>query len=150
MLGKKNMEKIVIRQATPSDIEGLIPLYIWLYKQFMTRGFDASASSEAPLSPTNKLSIVGLVASDEAEARRLLRMFLDSEEATIFVAEQEGRLVGFLEVAMKQDHPGLLPVQKRSGPGYPGSFWIVDSSYREAFRSLWAAAFQWVQEKKAS
>jgi Acetyltransferase (GNAT) family len=77
-------------------------------------------------------------------------MFLESEEATIFVAEREGRLVGFLEVAMKQDHPGLLSVLKRSGPGYPGSFWIADPSYREAGRSLWAAAFQWVQEEKAS
>jgi len=144
------MEKIVIRQATPSDIEGLIPLYIGLYKQFTTHGFDASASSEASLSPTNKLGIVGLVAFDEAEARRLLRMFLESEEATIFVAEREGKLVGFLEVAMKQDQPGLLSGLSRSGPGYPGSFWVSDLSYREAGRSLWAAAFQWVQEQKAS
>src|SRR5579884_2082937 len=126
------MEKIVIRQATLADTEGLISLYIELYKQFTSHGFDPSVSSEASLSPTNKPGIVGLVASDEAEARRLLRMFLESEDATIFVAEREGKLVGFLEVAMKQDHPGLPSGLSRSGPGYPGSFWVSDLAYREA------------------
>jgi hypothetical protein len=142
------MEKIVIRQATPLDIEGLIPLYVGLHKQFTTHGFDAFSEAKARKLPENKLGIVGLVASDEAEARRLLRMFLDSKEATIFVAAQEERLVGFLEVALKQDYPGLLSGLSRSGPGYPGSFWIADPSYREAGKSLWAAAFQWVQEHK--
>jgi GNAT superfamily N-acetyltransferase len=146
------MEKIVIRHATPSDIEGLIPLYLGLHKQLTARSMSASASSNAPGLPENKLGIVGLVASDEAEARRLLRTLLNSEEATIFVASQEGALVGFLEVAMKQDHPGLLSVVQRSGPGYPGSFWITDPSYIQqgVGRWLYTAAFQWVQEQKAS
>ena len=140
------MEKIVIRQATPSDIEELIPLYVGLHKQLTTHDFD---DTKIPKQPEKQLGIVGLVASDDkAEARRLLHTFLDSEEATIFVVEQEEKLVGFLEVAMKQDHPGLLSVLKRSGPGYPGSFWISDPSYNAAGRSLWAAAFQWVQEQR--
>lgn len=142
------MEKIVIRQATPLDIEGLLPLYVGLHKQLTTHSIDSFGEAKADELPEDKLGIVGLVASHEAEARRLLQTFLDSEEATIFVAVQEERLVGFLEVATKQDYPGLLSGLKRSGPGYPGSFWIADPSYREAGRSLWAAAFQWVQERK--
>ncbi len=146
------MDTIMIRQAIPQDIDALISLYIGFHQEFTARHRDAFREENVSKQPGGKLGIVGLVVSHEAEARRLLHVFLESEQATIFVAEREGKLVGFVEVAMQQDHPGLLSVIQRSDPGYPGSFWLSDPSYRKqgVGRSLVSAAFRWAQEQKAS
>ncbi len=152
------MSEIIIRQATLQDIDALIPLYTGFYQEVTTRVREASRNGEAFREetafeqPEQKLSVVGLVVSHEAEARRLLRLILESELATIFVAERAGKLIGFIEVALQQSHPGLLSVNQRSGPGYPGSFWLSDPSYiKEGVgRSLMSAAFRWTQEQKAS
>jgi GNAT superfamily N-acetyltransferase len=146
------MDTPIIRQAIPQDIDALISLYIGFHQEFAARHKDAFREENVSKTTQGKLGIVGLIVSHEAEARRLLHLFLKSEQATIFVAEREGKLVGFIEVAMQQDHPGLLSAIQRSGPGYPGSFWLSDPSYRKqgVGRALVIAASRWAQEQKAS
>ena len=123
------MDTIMSRQALPQDIDALISLYIGFHQEFTARHRDAFREENVSKQPGGKLGIVGLVVSHEAEARRLLYVFLESEQATIFVAEREGKLVGFVEVAMQQDHPSLLSVIQRSDPGYPGSFMKVGQGH---------------------
>ncbi|MBO0791642.1 MAG: GNAT family N-acetyltransferase [Ktedonobacteraceae bacterium] len=128
------METFAIRPATHQDIDGLISLYAEFHEFHVTGVPDRLRKPDT---------------YDEATLRSTLLEIIQQDDAQIFVADHEGKLVALAEVYLRQDEPQPLTVAHRYG--YLQSL-IVSAPFRKAGlgKQLAATAHQWAKDQQAT
>lgn len=131
------MEHVIVRAAGPSDIEALCGLYVEFH-EFHVLGV-----------PDRLLTLGEPAEFDCSELIATLGKILDSDDAALFVADTEGRLIGFAEMYIRVDHSADVRVARRYG--YLQSL-LVSHSYRSlgVGKQLLEVAERWGRDKGAS
>jgi GNAT superfamily N-acetyltransferase len=133
------MDIVFTRLATEADISRLCLLY-WEFHLYHVLGVpDRLRMPDASSHQAN--------AANKLETG--LRTIIQREDAAIFVAEMEGKVVGFVEVYLHQDEIQPLTVAHRYG--YVQSL-SVSAPYRKmgCGKALIQAAHDWAKEQGAT
>lgn len=121
-----------IRPATEGDLDNLAVLY-HEFHEFHVRGL-----------PDYLQTLGDLASFETAELHKALHHILVNKDAAIFVAEQNGRLLGFVEVYLHRTDPEHQAVVPRTY-GLVQSLMVTASARgRSLGRILLTAAEQWV------
>jgi ribosomal protein S18 acetylase RimI-like enzyme len=91
-MGEGAMSQVVIRQATPDDVGGILPLWNEL--------MDYHAALDARFQPAP---------SAEENWAEILFDWLRDDDACVLVADAGGKLVGFIIGLVRENPPVLLP-----------------------------------------
>lgn len=86
------MPQVVIRRATPDDVEGILPLWNEL--------MDYHAALDVRFQPAP---------GAEESWTDILLDFLQDDDACVLVADAGGKLVGFIMALVRENPPVLLP-----------------------------------------
>ena len=120
---------IVVRVATEADYEDICRLFEELDELHRVAVPQVFRLSEGPARP--KEHIYGV---------------LSDNNATLLVAEDSGRLVGLIEVAVRESAPVPIMVPRRYG--YIENIVVLNISHRRGIgRALMAAAEHWAKYK---
>jgi GNAT superfamily N-acetyltransferase len=128
------MDTPVIRPATEQDIEELVALYIEFHE------FHVLGVPDRLRKPDTY---------DNALLRERLRELAQRDDAQIFVASSEEKLVGLAEVYLRQDEPHPLTIAHRYG--YLQSL-IISARFRKSGlgKKLVSAAHEWARKQNAT
>jgi GNAT superfamily N-acetyltransferase len=131
------MARVDIRHATPSDIPELCKLYL-AFHEFHVRGVPERLKNPGRWEEFDSARLTGS-----------LKEILSDPRATLFVAEDEGRLVGFAEVYIREDEPD--PARITRVYGHLQSLMVADGWRNQGVgRRLVRAAEAWAQKEGAS
>jgi len=132
------MSNIILRPAELADRKALCDLY-HEFHEFHARGV-----------PDRLVSEVGYPdRCDEKGLLQALENIIRSENSTIIVAEEDGRIVGLAEIYIRDDTPD--PLQKSYRFGYLQSLLVTERCRRQGTgERLLAAAEQWALAKGAA
>jgi len=123
---------IVVRVVTEADYEDIWRLFEELDELHRVAVPQVFRLSEGPARP--KEHIYGVLSDDNA---------------TLLVAEDNGRLVGLIEAAVRESAPVPIMVPRRYG--YIENIVVLNTSHRHGIgKKLMAAAEQWAKNKGAS
>ena len=92
LMGEKSMSQVVIRRATPDDVEGILPLWNEL--------MDYHAALDVRFQPAP--------GAEESWTDFLLDLLQD-DDACVLVADARDKLVGFIMGLVRENLPVLLP-----------------------------------------
>jgi ribosomal protein S18 acetylase RimI-like enzyme len=121
---------MVIREAVPSDLEGLVELWIELMDYHRERD------------PFFRRSVDG-----HTRFRDFVVTKMEAEEAILLVAEQHGTLVGF-SMAMVRDYP---PVFETIRHGFIQDAVVTERARRQGVgRRLYEETLAWLREQGVS
>lgn len=133
------MNTAMTRLATEADISRLCSLY-WEFHLYHVLGMP------------DRLRMPDDASDNANEANKLetgLRAIIEREDAAIFVTEVEGKVVGLVEVYLRQDENQLLAVAHRYG--YIQSL-SVFAPYRKlgCGTALMQVAHKWAKQREAT
>ncbi len=127
---------VIVRRACKSDIEALCPL-IHAFHEFHAAGL-----------PLHLASLGELKSFDTTELVERLLEILGNAEAAIFVAESDGRLMGFAEVYFRQDGANTAVIGHKYG--YLQSLMVSEKVRAMGIgKQLLQQAEKWAQGKGA-
>lgn len=123
-----------IRQAAEADVEQMLALY-HEFHEFHVRGVPDRLRVPTPY--------------DDAAARETLLSILHGDGATLFVAEQQGRLVGLAEVTLRRDPPHPAAISYTYG--HLQSLIVTATERRHCLgQRLVGMAEQWARDRGAT
>ncbi len=131
------MQDLIVRVAKPSDVESLCRLYVELH-EFHALGV-----------PDRLMTLGDPAKFDCSELIATLGTSLDRDDAALFVAETDGRLMGLAEMYIRVDERSEVRVARTYA--YLQSL-LVSQSYRSlgVGKRLLEAAERWGRDKGAS
>jgi len=127
---------LAVRAAADDDIDALCGLYADFHEFHVRRV------------PSRLASLSGAAPAERAALVSRLRDLIAASDAAVFVAEQDGRILGLAEVYVRDDEPTPSRVARRHG--HLQSMFVV-SDRRDAGigRALLATCESWARSRDA-